>query len=235
MCFDALGMAGSVAVLGQFRPDCVNAASNLRGTCVVMEAIDEKVTSRLLETIDTKGGPEVAEALTEFAVGATAGLASHVSKDKRTRLGQGKSFVTTKPELQDAYQAVRSAREDPCPTNLLLAMTELARLPDVTLHCREAWYEVVHSLQLIRYDPTLTAAEALERMRNRTRVAGRRPRDRVVSRPLLVKGLEYDHVVLLEPSRYTAQELYVALTRGSKSVTVLNESSVLSARKMAGP
>lgn len=56
---------------------------------------------------------------------------------------------------------------------------------------------------------------------------------RVVSRPLLVKGLEYDHVIILNPGNYSAQELYVALTRGSKSVTVISDSSVIPAAKIA--
>jgi hypothetical protein len=55
----------------------------------------------------------------------------------------------------------------------------------------------------------------------------------VVSRPLLVKGLEYDHVIILNPERHTAQELYVALTRGSKPVPVIRDSATLPAAKMA--
>lgn len=34
-------------------------------------------------------------------------------------------------------------------------------------------------------------------------------------------------VVILDPTAHEAQELYVALTRGSKSVTVVSESSTL--------
>jgi len=55
----------------------------------------------------------------------------------------------------------------------------------------------------------------------------------VVSRPLLVKGLEYDHVIILNPEKYSAQELYVALTRGSKSVTIISNTVVLPPVKMA--
>jgi ATP-dependent exoDNAse (exonuclease V) beta subunit len=45
-----------------------------------------------------------------------------------------------------------------------------------------------------------------------------------VSRTLLVKGLEYDHVLLPDIADFDdAKNLYVALTRGSKSLTVLSK------------
>lgn len=75
-------------------------------------------------------------------------------------------------------------------------------------------------------------AEALQLERHHTRAVGRSAAARVVSRPLLVKGLEYDHVIILDPTAYGAQELYVALTRGSKSVTVISDSSTLPAARV---
>lgn len=45
--------------------------------------------------------------------------------------------------------------------------------------------------------------------------------------------LEYDHVIILDPTAYGAQELYVALTRGSRSVTVISESSTRPAVEIA--
>lgn len=41
----------------------------------------------------------------------------------------------------------------------------------------------------------------------------------------LIKGLEYDHAIVTNADGYTAPELYVALTRGPKSVTVLSRTS----------
>jgi len=51
---------------------------------------------------------------------------------------------------------------------------------------------------------------------------------RIVGTTLLVKGLEFDHAVVLEASSLSRQELYVALTRGARSLTVLSDSSTLS-------
>jgi DNA helicase-2/ATP-dependent DNA helicase PcrA len=44
---------------------------------------------------------------------------------------------------------------------------------------------------------------------------------------LLLKGLEADMVVILQPELMTASNLYVALTRGAKKVIVCSETALL--------
>ena len=69
--------------------------------------------------------------------------------------------------------------------------------------------------------PDMTA-NVPARVPNQAPLTGRRLEPRVVSRPLLVKGIEYKYVVILDADPYTAVELHVALTRGSKSLTVIS-------------
>lgn len=45
-----------------------------------------------------------------------------------------------------------------------------------------------------------------------------------MSRTLLIKGLEFDHALVLSADELDARNLYVALTRGSRSLTVLTAS-----------
>jgi DNA helicase IV len=40
------------------------------------------------------------------------------------------------------------------------------------------------------------------------------PANGMVSRPTLIKGLEYDHAIVLDAGRHDPTSLYVALTRG---------------------
>lgn len=231
-CYNALELDGTIAVLGQFRPDCVHAAGRLSGSYSVMEAIDEKVPVLLAEKIDTQGGGEVAQAIVEFAIDCSSGIPNHISAEKRRRLGEGKSFTTRSDDLKPAYEAVLQMRSAPTAGTVRTALDLLGKLPGVTIHCREAWNEITRSVSSAMTDDC-TVTEALQRIRNHARVIGRRPSSRVVSRPLLVKGLEYDHVIILNPAKYSAQELYVALTRGSKSVTVISDNVVLPAAQMA--
>ena len=155
-------------------------------------------------------------------------------RDRRKQLGEGGSFATRSDALRPAYEAVVEVRNAPTPAAVRSALELLSQLPSVTIHCREAWSEVMRSVATATTDGC-TVSDALQLTRNHTRVVGRRGAARVVSRPLLVKGLEYDHVVILNPADYSAQELYVALTRGSKSVTVINDTVVLPAAAMAAP
>lgn len=231
-CYAALKLDGTIAVLGQFRPDCVSAAGKLGGLYAVMEAIDERVPVLLATKIDTKGGAEVAQAIVKFAIDCSSGIPNHISAAKRQRLGEGKSFATRSDDLRPAYEAIDQVRSTPTPATVRRALDLVVKLPGVTVHCREAWSEIARSLASAMTDGC-TVSEAVQRSRNHTRVVGRRPTARVVSRPLLVKGLEYDHVIILDPANYSAQELYVALTRGSKSVTVISDTAVLPAAQMA--
>ncbi|MFG3978775.1 UvrD-helicase domain-containing protein [Pseudomonas aeruginosa] len=67
------------------------------------------------------------------------------------------------------------------------------------------------------------AIQARERNRHLSRPLGRR----AVGSTLLLKGLEADVAVILEPERMTAQHLYVALTRGARRVVVCSSTPLL--------
>ena len=54
---------------------------------------------------------------------------------------------------------------------------------------------------------------------------------RAVGSTLLLKGLEADVAVILEPENMTAQHLYVALTRGAKAVVVCSSTPILTPRQ----
>lgn len=72
------------------------------------------------------------------------------------------------------------------------------------------------------------AVQARERNRHMGRSLGRR----AVGSTLLLKGLEADVAVILEPERMTAQHLYVALTRGAKRIVICSATPLL--RPVAG-
>ena len=70
--------------------------------------------------------------------------------------------------------------------------------------------------------------EELAKARDVLRYAGRRERKRVISRTLLVKGLEYDHVIIADVGDHAkVNDLYVALSRARKSITILGSSNTL--------
>ena len=75
-----------------------------------------------------------------------------------------------------------------------------------------------------------TVREAAVAVRDRTRESGRAAEPRTVSRTLLVKGLEYDHAVILNADALSPREFYVAATRGRRTLTVFSANPVLQFR-----
>lgn len=70
------------------------------------------------------------------------------------------------------------------------------------------------------------ARRALARRAN----AGRRVEPRAIGSTLLLKGLEAEHAVVLDADGMDARHLYVAISRASRSLTVVSRSPVLPAR-----
>ncbi len=57
-----------------------------------------------------------------------------------------------------------------------------------------------------------------------SRTLGRTIDKRTIATTLLAKGLEFDHAVILDASQIAdAENMYVAMTRGAKSLTILTK------------
>ena len=76
--------------------------------------------------------------------------------------------------------------------------------------------------------PKLSLAEAAEKYHGEFRYKGRPVgRRRLIGTTLLVKGLEFDHAIVLDAASLSKKELYVALTRGARSLTIISTNAVL--------
>jgi len=69
--------------------------------------------------------------------------------------------------------------------------------------------------------------DAIWEAQNRIRHAGRKIGKRSIGSTLLVKGLEFDHAVIIHADNMTRKDWYVALTRATTSVTILSPSECL--------
>jgi DNA helicase-2/ATP-dependent DNA helicase PcrA len=91
--------------------------------------------------------------------------------------------------------------------------------PEVLRHCLAALRTAASG--------TSTFHAAAIQARERNRHIGRPLMHRAVGSTLLLKGLEADAAVVLHPELMTAQNLYVALTRGARHLVVCSESNLL--------
>lgn len=91
--------------------------------------------------------------------------------------------------------------------------------PEVLNVCKEAMLSAAQG--------TGTFYEAVVAARERNRHQGRSITRRAVGSTLLLKGLEADVAVILNPSAMNARNLYVAITRGAKKLVICAESPIL--------
>lgn len=75
--------------------------------------------------------------------------------------------------------------------------------------------------------PDVAPAEAAIQERERSRLIGRPLAKRTVGSTLLLKGLEADTAVILDPAEMDRRHLYVAMTRGAKRLIICSRTAQL--------
>jgi DNA helicase-2/ATP-dependent DNA helicase PcrA len=94
----------------------------------------------------------------------------------------------------------------------------------------ELFHEMLRTLQEYEVGSHGCLQDAAVRCRDRTRRVGRPLGRYVVGRTLLLKGLEFDHALVFDANQLDRENLYVALTRASRSLTIMSVSPMLEPR-----
>ena len=94
-------------------------------------------------------------------------------------------------------RAILAIAKSPNPTNVLAAAEAIEAIAGIFVHRIELWPLIKRSIAVKRDEELDTTLEAAVIVRDRTRENGRVPQQQTVSRTLLVKGLEYDHAIVL--------------------------------------
>lgn len=92
---------------------------------------------------------------------------------------------------------------------------------------RELLSALCASLRGVIAGTHVTLADAVWDTQNIRRHSGRCFANRSIGSTLLVKGLEFDHVIIADLESLKRNDLYVALTRGTHSITVISKSYIL--------
>lgn len=109
----------------------------------------------------------------------------------------------------------------------LLALMDGFRCRDATRLYRREMFAAMHSaLQIKMRRQDCSLVDAVWDVQNRIRHAGRKISKRSIGSTLLVKGLEFDHAVIVHTANMTAKDWYVALTRATTSLTILSPTEI---------
>lgn len=222
-CFAQPTGDGSVVAISRFPPECAAVASKTNGSYGMMEELQGSFMMKFAATVDSGDPRQVAVATAQFAKDCISRIAAKLNPAVMNKLTKGESVAhLSRPGAEVQLGLLSGLLSDPSPPHVRETLAAIGQLPDGRLYRREAWRDVLMALAIVAAGSDLTVVQAIGRIRNRTRIIGRAQDDRIISRPLLVKGLEYDHAVVLNAERYSATELYVALSRSRKSLTVLS-------------
>lgn len=112
---------------------------------------------------------------------------------------------------------------DPSSPNLARLVTAIQTNPETSTYRRDLLNRLMKVLRTHEENEGLSLLESAQRYQRDFRHSGRPIRhNKLIGTTLLVKGLEYHHAIILEAEAMSAKELYVALTRGAKTITIVS-------------
>jgi DNA helicase-2/ATP-dependent DNA helicase PcrA len=209
----------SVVAIYKTPESCHYFARGLRGVFTSMEEMDCKALLSSSMRIEAATGLARCKAVIDFACECMTGISTELST-VREKLTAG-----VMPELRrvkkhpHVVQALTRVASDASLESLPGLLRAIDKVPH-RLYRRELWREMQRSVGLYLKGTGESLRDAAWQLRNKVRRQGRSVELRTVSRTLLIKGLEFDHAIVLDASEHDAENLYVALTRGSRSLTV---------------
>jgi DNA helicase-2/ATP-dependent DNA helicase PcrA len=230
MCLETMGLEGTLVVVAQSASEAsrANIAKKLaKQRFAVVEPVSCKPLAKHVKLIEQSNDASRLSVVLDFiklcVVGLRADFASSVNSHQN-----GKSAGRLKfGELIDIGDRVTK----PGGLAHVLELIEgVLDRDDIFPYRREILSMMLSALRTSR---TTGAAlsEAAGDVEAKTRHLGRHVARRSVGSTLLLKGLEFEHVVIVEYEGMTKEDWYVALTRATKSVIVLSSSAVVAFAK----
>lgn len=156
--------------------------------------------------------------------GVTKALTAGTQRGEVAKLSK-----TTKHPL--VLHAANDYLNNPSSSYLKSFFLALKSNPETSPYRRDLLYRLLNVLKLHIDGEGATLSEAANLYQREMRHTGRPLSHRkLIGTTLLVKGLEYDHAVVLDADSLDAKHLYVAMTRGSKSLTIIGTGRYIPAK-----
>ena len=129
-------------------------------------------------------------------------------------------------EPDGVEQAALRLCEAPAPAVVADLLEAYVRCRGSRVYRPGIFWPSIRALRMSRPGPDgLSCVEAAIKVREERRGLGRRLPKHGIGSTLLLKGLEADHAVVLDAHNLDARNLYVALTRASRTVTVCSPTA----------
>jgi DNA helicase-2/ATP-dependent DNA helicase PcrA len=199
-------------------------ASTLNGSYVSMEEMECKDLLHWCNRIDSSSGSDRAVVVLDFSAKCFTKVSTEF-KTLRTKFDSHNDNLSGLKKHKSLAQSLLTISQSQSTSLIADALRAIEAIQGAVLYRRELWNEMKNAIAKCPNGGLLK--ESAWQLRNQRSTTGRPVGKRVVSRTLLIKGLEFDHAIVLNADSLKPKELYVAMTRGSKSLTVLSSTPLL--------
>jgi DNA helicase-2/ATP-dependent DNA helicase PcrA len=209
----------------QYKAKCHRLAKSIGGRFSSIEEIEGKHLFSFVNQIEreTRGGRRL-KRLIAFAescmTAVQVNLPAATSRGEPVQIRRN----TKNPTVAAAANAFLG---QPSSLNMAAFLDALKALPDVEVSRSDLLNRMAGVLKKHVLRPDFTLREAADRYHSEFRHKGRPVGRRLIGTTLLLKGLEFDHAIVLDAASLSRKELYVALTRGARSLTIISTESRL--------
>lgn len=229
----AMRLTGSTVAIRKWPDDSHAFARSVGGLYASMEEMDCSALLAMAEDLDRLRGCARAKRVLDFATECLTKVSSSLAPiDTALSKGELPSPARYRTHAAIAAALVRVAQTvEFCAVRD--AMVALEATPGAKPFRRELWGELGRAIDEFGRGEHPTLRAAAWAARNRARWGGRRLDQRLVSRTLLIKGLEFDNALVLNAEEFEnpkhpgegAKNFYVAMTRAARVLVVLSDDS----------
>lgn len=225
-CRNAVAPRESTVAILQWPNQCITLARRLGGRWPIVEQFDDPDMLACSEVLAESDGPGAVREVFAFVSQRTTNMRTDLGRIVDA-IASGRPTNRFRTHLDHLERLLRIA-ESPSPEAILAFVEGAVAEREWRLYRRECVNQFQMALRESSGQGLDCLPDAAAAARTRARHRGRRTHRRTIGTPLLVKGLEFDHaVVLWDPQHFSVKGLYVAITRASRSLTIVSRSRVL--------
>jgi DNA helicase-2/ATP-dependent DNA helicase PcrA len=216
---------GSFAAINAFKKTCYDLAKATSGRYQAIEEVEGKALIRFAKAWDEAVDGTARRA----AIDALAGECFRV-KGREEGDGLDGHALEVSAVLDNIAQGLAIGNGAQAASAYLSASR---KHPRWKLYRGELWRDAERATADLDFSRANTMQEAAASVRKRATHTGRKLPLRTVSTPLLLKGLEFDHVVIPDASHFMAQRqaqaklFYVAVSRATRTLTITSQRPIL--------
>lgn len=218
----AVNNGGGVLILGD--------STNPRGQrefagqtpgAITVESVDLRDLVEFARGLDLRTACAL-EHVVNFASNVMTGVGARDFLDRVSSLRRG----TARNPASEAEQAALDFIIAPSLKGVVCVLVEIGKQGGVRAHRPHVLQACIKTLNSCAGDES-RLYEVAVKVREENRLLGRPLPKRAVGSTLLLKGLEAEVAVILNPREMDAKHLYVAMTRGSHQLVICSENAVL--------